>query len=158
MPLIRRTVLPKNLCQRQLPENGINELEMVTNNTLAGVISQLSDLSRHAEDIFGELTNEAHQVALHFQLHFQIQNKFNDRCRVLGERITTLNSQISLDVKHQAKVEPGKTREIQVDNQVVSRVTLPKALRATYHEADPPPPLQILQVTSNRRYRFLPTF
>ena len=64
MPLIRRTVLPKNLCQRQLPENGINELEMVTNNTLAGVISQLSDLSRHAEDIFGELTNEAHQVGL----------------------------------------------------------------------------------------------
>ena len=35
---------------------------MVTNNTLSGVISQLSDLSRHAEDIFGELTNEAHQV------------------------------------------------------------------------------------------------
>ena len=58
---------------------------MVTNNTLSGVISQLSDLSRHAEDIFGELTNEAHQ--------------FNDRCRVLGERITSLNSRISLDVK-----------------------------------------------------------
>ena len=71
--------------KRQLPENGINELEMVTNNTLSGVISQLSDLSRHAEDIFGELTNEAHQ--------------FNDRCRVLGERITSLNSRISLDVK-----------------------------------------------------------
>ena len=85
---------PSYLCRQQLPENGINELEMVTNNTLAGIIAQLSgeydlalisyqykinpyrwtlwnlnlssslDISRHAEDIFGELTNEAHQVPL----------------------------------------------------------------------------------------------
>lgn len=134
MPLIRRTVLPTNLCLTPLPENGINELEMVTNNTLSGVISQLSDLSRHAEDVFGELTNEAHQ--------------FNDRCRVLGERIVNLNDRISLMSQNSSEhMEPYalRSREIKYDDQVVSRDTLPKALQATYYEADPPPPLQMLQ-------------
>ena len=42
MPLVRRSVYPTDLCRKQLPENGVNELEMVTNNTLAGVITQLS--------------------------------------------------------------------------------------------------------------------
>ena len=42
MPLVRRSVFPTDLCLKQLPENGVNELEMVTNNALAGVIAQLS--------------------------------------------------------------------------------------------------------------------
>ena len=44
MPLVRRSVYPTDLCRKQLPENGVNELEMVTNNTLAGVITQLSGI------------------------------------------------------------------------------------------------------------------
>jgi len=92
------------------------------------------DLSRHAEDVFGELTNEAHQ--------------FNDRCRILGERIVNLNDRISLMAQNSSEhMEPYalRSREIKYDDQVVSRDTLPKALQATYYEADPPPPLQMLQ-------------
>ena len=56
---------------------------------------------------------------------------------------------------HPLPDEQSKSREIQVDNQVVGRVTLPKALRATYHEADPPPPLQILQVYGDKDYTWV---
>ena len=65
------------------------------------------DLSRHAEDVFGELTNEAHQ--------------FNDRCRILGERIVNLNDRISLMSQNSSEhMEPYalRSREIKYDDQV----------------------------------------
>jgi len=133
MPLVRRSVYPTDLCRKQLPENGVNELEMVTNNTLAGVITQLSDLSRHAEDLFGELTLEA--------------TNFTDRARLLGERVTSLNERLSLE--SQGQKQPPLTnlanREIQVDQQVVARNSLPQALKEVFQMADKPPPLNNLQ-------------
>ena len=66
------------------------------------------DLSRHAEDVFGELTNEAHQ--------------FNDRCRILGERIVNLNDRISLMAQNSSEhMEPYalRSREIKYDDQVI---------------------------------------
>ena len=42
MPLVRRSIQPQDLCRKKLPEHVESELEMVTNNALCGVISQLS--------------------------------------------------------------------------------------------------------------------
>ena len=40
-----------------------DELEGVTNGTLANIIRQLSSLSRHAEEIFGNLFCDAESIA-----------------------------------------------------------------------------------------------
>jgi WAS protein family, member 3 len=40
-----------------------DELEGVTNGTLSNIIRQLSSLSRHAEEIFGNLFRDAENVA-----------------------------------------------------------------------------------------------
>uniref|UniRef100_A0A3Q2VJ19 Zgc:109889 n=1 Tax=Haplochromis burtoni TaxID=8153 RepID=A0A3Q2VJ19_HAPBU len=59
MPLVKRNIEPRHLCRGALPDGVTSELECVTNTTLAAIIKQLGSLSRHAEDIFGELFNEA---------------------------------------------------------------------------------------------------
>lgn len=41
-----------------------NELEAVTNGTLANTVRQLSSLSKQAEDMFGELVREAHSLTV----------------------------------------------------------------------------------------------
>lgn len=46
MPLVKRTIEPKHLCRGALPDGVTNELECVTNSTLAAIIKQLGGLSR----------------------------------------------------------------------------------------------------------------
>ena len=65
MPLPYREVEPAFVARGTLEGSGYgvpNELEEVTNGTLANVIRQLSGLSRHAEDLFGELYREAESL------------------------------------------------------------------------------------------------
>lgn len=59
MPLTKRLIEPTHVSRERIPAGVKNELEFVTNNTLANIILQLSSLSKHAEDIFGELYSEA---------------------------------------------------------------------------------------------------
>lgn len=49
MPLIKRNIEPRHLCQGALPEGITSELECVTNSTLAAIIRQLSSLSKFPE-------------------------------------------------------------------------------------------------------------
>jgi WAS family protein len=66
MPLPKRVVQPEHVARGTLVESeyGVpNELEEVTNGTLANVIRQLSSLSRLAENIFAELFDEASNVS-----------------------------------------------------------------------------------------------
>lgn len=49
MPLIKRNIEPRHLCQGTLPEGITSELECVTNSTLAAIIRQLSSLSKFPE-------------------------------------------------------------------------------------------------------------
>lgn len=66
MPLPKRVVQPEHVARGTLVESeyGVpNELEEVTNGTLANVIRQLSSLSRMAENIFAELFKEASSVS-----------------------------------------------------------------------------------------------
>lgn len=64
MPLVKRNIEPRHLCRGALPDGIGSELECVMNNTLSAIIRQLSSLSKHAEDIFGELFNEANNFYL----------------------------------------------------------------------------------------------
>ena len=71
-----------------LPHNSVpDELEGVTNGTLANIIRQLSSLSRHAEEMFGNLSIEAEGVAVRSS---NLQAKIDK----LAVRVTQLDSTV----------------------------------------------------------------
>lgn len=72
MPLPKRVVEPVHVARNTVSQAGSygatssisNELEAVTNGTLANTVRQLSSLSKQAEDMFGELVREAHSLTV----------------------------------------------------------------------------------------------
>ena len=64
MPLLKRAVEPVFVSRAALSSKVKNELEGVVVNTLAGLIKQLSSVSKHAENLFGDLVNEANGIYL----------------------------------------------------------------------------------------------
>uniref|UniRef100_UPI00398E9A99 wiskott-Aldrich syndrome protein family member 3b isoform X1 n=1 Tax=Pristiophorus japonicus TaxID=55135 RepID=UPI00398E9A99 len=137
MPLVKRNIEPRHLCHGALPEGISNELECVTNNTLAAIIRQLSSLSKHAEDIFGELFNEAN--------NFHIRaNSLQDRIDRLAVKVTQLDStveEVSLQDINMRKAFKSSTIQ---DQQVVSKSSTPNPVLEMYAKSDKPPPLDIL--------------
>uniref|UniRef100_A0A3Q2DV02 Wiskott-Aldrich syndrome protein family member 3 n=1 Tax=Cyprinodon variegatus TaxID=28743 RepID=A0A3Q2DV02_CYPVA len=87
MPLVKRIIEPRYLCRGALPDGVASELECVTNSTLAAVIKQLGGLSRHAEDIFGELFMEANSFYLRM-------NSLQERVDQLAMKVTQLDSTV----------------------------------------------------------------
>ncbi|KAL7979936.1 hypothetical protein Chor_004405 [Crotalus horridus] len=87
MPLVKRNIEPRHLCRGALPDGVTSELECVTNSTLAAIIKQLGSLSRHAEDIFGELFNEANSFYLRM-------NSLQERVDLLVIKVTQLDSTV----------------------------------------------------------------
>jgi len=84
MPLVKRGVDPTHI-SRVVVEKGVsNELECVSNATLANLIRQLSSLSAHAEDLFTELYHETCYC-------FSRTSQLNDRVERLKVKITELN-------------------------------------------------------------------
>ncbi|XP_013410911.1 wiskott-Aldrich syndrome protein family member 2 isoform X2 [Lingula anatina] len=139
MPLIKREVQPVNLSRGSIAKGIHNELECVTNNSLANVIHQLSSLSKHAEDMFGELFNEANAF-------FQRANHLQERVERLKVKVTQLDStveEVSLQDINMRKPFRGANL---TDQQVVSRRTMPVAMQETYHRCDQPPPLAKLNI------------
>ena len=55
MPLPERVIVPVAVCRGTLQLPVPDELEGVTNGSLANITRQLSTLSRHAEEMFGNL-------------------------------------------------------------------------------------------------------
>ncbi|OCT96085.1 wiskott-Aldrich syndrome protein family member 3 [Xenopus laevis] len=141
MPLVKRNIEPRHLCRGTLPDGITSELECVTNNTLAAIIRQLSSLSKHAEDIFGELFNEAN--------NFYIRtNSLQDRIDRLAVKVTQLDStveEVSLQDINMRKAFKSSTTQ---DQKVVSQNSTPKPVIDIYKTCDRPPPLHILS-----RYR-----
>ncbi|XP_051955607.1 actin-binding protein WASF3-like [Xyrauchen texanus] len=137
MPLVKRTIEPRHLCRGALPDRVTNELECVTNSTLAAIIKQLGGLSRHAEDIFGELFNEANSFYIRM-------NSLQERVDLLAVKVTQLDStveEVSLQDINMRKAFKSSTIQ---DQQVVSRNSIPNPVMEVYHRCDKPPPLNIL--------------
>uniref|UniRef100_G3TU94 Wiskott-Aldrich syndrome protein family member n=1 Tax=Loxodonta africana TaxID=9785 RepID=G3TU94_LOXAF len=138
MPLVKRNIEPRHLCRGALPEGITSELECVTNSTLAAIIRQLSSLSKHAEDIFGELFNEAN--------NFYIRaNSLQDRIDRLAVKVTQLDSTVEEIVSLQDinMKKAFKSSTVQ-DQQVVSKNSIPNPVADIYNQSDKPPPLNIL--------------
>ncbi|XP_062235957.1 wiskott-Aldrich syndrome protein family member 3b [Platichthys flesus] len=137
MPLVKRNIEPRHLCRGELPVGIGSELECVMNNTLSSIIRQLSSLSRHAEDIFGELFNEANTFYLR-------ANSLQDRIDRLAVKVTQLDStveEVSLQDINMRKAFKSSTIQ---DQQVVSKSSVPIPVREMYNLSDKPPPLSIL--------------
>ncbi|XP_029934748.1 wiskott-Aldrich syndrome protein family member 3b [Myripristis murdjan] len=137
MPLVKRNIEPRHLCRGELPDGIGSELECVMNNTLSAIIRQLSSLSKHAEDIFGELFNEANTFYLR-------ANSLQDRIDRLAVKVTQLDStveEVSLQDINMRKAFKSSTTQ---DQQVVSKSSVPNPVREMYNLSDKPPPLNIL--------------
>ncbi|XP_057712337.1 actin-binding protein WASF3-like isoform X2 [Corythoichthys intestinalis] len=137
MPLVKRTIEPRHLCRGALPHGVTSELECVTNSTLAAIIKQLGGLSRHAEDIFGELFNEANSFYVRM-------SGLQERVDQLAVKVTQLDStveEVSLQDINMRKAFKSSTVQ---DQQVVSRTSVPNPVVEMYHRCDKPPPLNIL--------------
>ncbi|XP_022656185.1 wiskott-Aldrich syndrome protein family member 2-like isoform X2 [Varroa jacobsoni] len=142
MPLEQRIISPIHVCRGAIPidERGqpvaqvANDLECVTNGSLANVIRQLSSLSKHADDLFGALFQEASGLV-------HRTNQLQQRVERLAVRVTKLDStveEVSLQDITQRKAFKST---IQYDQQVVSRESMPAAMKEMYAACDPPPPL-----------------
>ncbi|XP_077062809.1 actin-binding protein WASF3 [Siphateles boraxobius] len=137
MPLVKRNMEPRHLCRGALPETISNELECVTNNTLSAIIRQLSSLSKHAEDVFGELFNEANTFYLR-------ANSLQDRVDRLAIKVTELDSsveEVSLQDINMRKAFKSSTVQ---DQQAVTKSSTPNPITEMYNTSDKPPPLNIL--------------
>ncbi|CAL8267499.1 unnamed protein product [Merluccius merluccius] len=134
MPLVKRNIEPRHLCQGALPKGIGGELEYVTNNSLSAIIRQLSSLSKHAEDVFGELFDEANTFYVR-------ANSLQDRVDRLAVKVTQLDSsveEVSLQDINMRKAFRSSTHQ---DQQVVSKSTTPPAVGNLYTASEPPPPL-----------------
>ncbi|KAE8584262.1 hypothetical protein XENTR_v10020885 [Xenopus tropicalis] len=137
MPLVKRNIEPRHLCRGTVPDGVTSELECVTNSTLAAIIKQLGSLSRHAEDIFGELFNEANSF-------YMRMNSLQERVDLLVIKVTQLDStveEVSLQDINMRKAFKSSTVQNQ---QVVSRNSIPNPVMEMYQRGDKPPPLNIL--------------
>ncbi|KAM7395364.1 hypothetical protein PAMA_006906 [Pampus argenteus] len=137
MPLVKRTIEPRHLCHTVLPRNIKNELECVTNISLANVIRQLSSLSKYAEDLFGELFNEAHTFS------FRV-NSLQERVDRLSISVTQLDpKEEELSLQDITMRKAFRSSTIQ-DQQLFDRKSLPIPLQETFQACEQPPPLNIL--------------
>lgn len=141
MPLPKRVISPVYVSRDTLPEHLQlpNDLEGVTNGTLANIIRQLSSLSHHAEDMFGELYKETEALYIR-------SSSLQARIDRLAVKVTQLDStveEVSLQDIHLRKAFKSN---VVFDQQVVSKLTIPTAMADTYHHCDKPPPLDKLNV------------
>lgn len=97
MPLVKRAVEPIYIGRSPLDKQVKNELEGVVVNSLAGVIKQLSSMSKHAENLFGELVDEANNI-------YQRSTAITKRVQVLYERTAALDSTAKEEGKEEARV------------------------------------------------------
>ncbi|XP_054899991.1 actin-binding protein WASF3 [Poeciliopsis prolifica] len=137
MPLIKRNIEPRHLCRGAVPDGIGNELECVTNNSLSAIIRQLSSLSKHAENVFGELFNEANTF-------YSRANSLQDRIDRLAVKVTQLDSsveEVSLQDINMRKAFRGSAVQ---DQEVLSKGSTPSSVAEMYEGCDRPPPLGAL--------------
>jgi len=137
MPFTKHIIEPINISQCPLPPGEPNELECLSNLTLANVIRQLSSLGQHAGRIFDELSKDAVSI--------------NNRTLIMHQRIENLKVKCQqLDIQsEEVSLTDFKTKKqfkssVKIDQQVVSRKSMPEAMKIMYNNADPPPALDKL--------------
>uniref|UniRef100_A0A182QIB7 Wiskott-Aldrich syndrome protein family member n=1 Tax=Anopheles farauti TaxID=69004 RepID=A0A182QIB7_9DIPT len=138
MPLPKRLVQPVFVARsvyvrEELPA----ELETVTNTTLTNIVRQLSSLSKHAEDLFGELARDAGGLA-------ERANSLQARIDRLAIKVTQLDSTVEEVSLQDIQMKKAFKSATMFDQQIFSRATMPSAMLEVYKTCDKPPPLDKL--------------
>ena len=137
MPFTKHIIEPINIAQCPLPPGEPNELECLSNLTLANVIRQLSSLGQHAGRLFDELVRDAVKCQTRLQLLDSRMHTLKSKCGQLDIQ----NEEVSVD---DARTKKQFKSSVKLDQQVVSRRTMPDSIRLLYEQADPPPALDKL--------------
>ncbi|CAN9501428.1 unnamed protein product [Ophioblennius macclurei] len=137
MPLVKRNIEPRHLCHAAVPHGIGSELECVTNNTLSAIIHQLSSLSKHAENVFGELFNEANTF-------YTRANSLQNRIDRLAVKVTQLDSSVEEVSLQDINMRKGFRSSVVQDQQVLSKSSVSNSVSEMYHASDKPPPLSSL--------------
>lgn len=145
MPLENRVIEPICISRGTLPLDATgslaisipNELECVTNGTLANVIRQLSSLSRYAEDVFAGIIRETGSL-------IGRTTCLQGRIDRLSIRVTQLDSAVEEVSIHDIHLKKPFKSNTSYDQQVMSRSTIPQSLMDQYKCCDKPPPLSKL--------------
>lgn len=145
MPLEQRVVEPITISRGTLPLDSHgnlaisipNELECVTNGSLANVIRQLSSLSRFAEDLFGGIIQETSVLVTR-------ASSLQGRIDRLAVKVTQLDSSVEEISLHDIHLKKPFKSSSSYDQQVVSRGTIPPSILEQYNTCDKPPPLSNL--------------
>lgn len=142
MPLPKRQVDPTFVARSgyEAPGNEVQEatdLETVTNTTLTNIIRQLSSLSKHSEDLFGELARDAGHLA-------DRANSLQARIDRLAVKVTQLDSTVEDVSLTEIQLKKAFRSQTLFDQQIFSRATMPTPMLETYQLCDKPPPLDKL--------------
>ena len=145
MPLENRVIEPICISRGTLPLDATgslaisipNELECVTNGTLANVIRQLSSLSRYAEDVFAGIIKETGGL-------IGRTTCLQGRIDRLSIRVTQLDSAVEEVSIHDIHLKKPFKSNTAYDQQVMNRSTIPQSLLDQYKCCDKPPPLSKL--------------
>ncbi|RUS79119.1 hypothetical protein EGW08_013129 [Elysia chlorotica] len=137
MPHLKRLVEPTLVSRVPVDPAVRDELECMTNGTLANLIRDLSSLSKHAEDMFRELSKETLEVC---QRASGLQRRIED----VHDKVTRLNPNMDvLDLQSINLLKPFMSSNTK-EQQVLSRSTVPRAIIEIYERCDPPPALNKL--------------
>ncbi|XP_023031417.1 wiskott-Aldrich syndrome protein family member 1 isoform X2 [Drosophila willistoni] len=141
MPLPKRSIEPVHVARSVYQQDELQsvELETVTNTTLTNIIRQLSSLSKHAEDVFGELARDVGNIG-------DRANSLQARIDRLAIKVTQLDSTVEeVPLTDITRKKAFKSAKI-FDQQIFSRATMPAPMLETYALCDKPPPLDKLNV------------
>ncbi|EGT38459.1 CBN-WVE-1 protein [Caenorhabditis brenneri] len=138
MPLTKRAVSPVNVSRGTIPPTITrDELQCNANGTIANLIRQLSSISKHAENIFGEIYHDA--MVIHHKTN-TLQQRI-DRLHSKVEKLDATTDQASLN---EANMRKAFKSSMLVDQHILDRSTLPVALAERYMMCDQPPNLDAL--------------
>lgn len=128
MPLPKRAIEPIHVARSGYSRDDITEpteLETVTNTTLTNIIRQLSSLSKHSEDLFGELAREAGNLS-------ERSNSLQARIDRLAIKVTQLDSTVEEVSLQDIQLKKAFKSASVFDQQIFSRATMPAPMLETY--------------------------
>ncbi|CAO4362710.1 unnamed protein product [Caenorhabditis nigoni] len=138
MPLTKRAVSPVNISRDTIPPSiQRDELQCTANGTISNLILQLSSLSKHAENIFGEIYHDA--MVIHHKT-----NTLQQRIDRLHQKVDQLDATTDQASLNEANMRKAFKSSMLVDQHILDRSTLPAALAEQYAMCDPPPNLDAL--------------
>lgn len=119
--------------------NIVNELECVTNGTLANLIRQLSSLSRQAEELLTGVFDDASKILTR-------TIKLQQRMDSLSAKIEAIEqpSDAAIILRDPANQHETFSSDMTCDQQVLSKQQMPSSIAELYETCDQPPPLSKL--------------